>query len=379
MTAEHRFELCLERMTYVPKNEASFHPADLEELGLIPYLYADVEGPNGAVARCLLAAAEDVPRGAVVLSKRCREALGLPAKAAEPAAQAPIVVRLRPPAYAFVQRGIPTVDEIQQPFVKCSPDLVERFTRRVELINPSNGFRLDVELRESEQTRENTVYIDRYTMLLLGYDGAGADRRLAIAPRPECIDGAATEGRWPQAKRWLRRRVLEPLGDLYIGRRNVVLRVGHLYPFDEHHNVARIHPNTRKFLGVEETDKIIVTYRDRSVVLPILDVDTEHLDPVFHIKDKFIDGHLFIGIPAFSRKQLDIPNIGASVQVRRSMKFLLLKHVNKLLLPILALWFTILQLFKDYDFGIAEVLSITVVLLPFVVYASLSEERAKIK
>jgi hypothetical protein len=62
----------------------------------------------------------------------------------------------------------------------------------------------------------------------------------------------------------------------------------------------------------------------------------------------------------------------------RSMNSLFLKHLNKLVLPVIALLFTVVQLYKDLNWSIALTVAISLVLLPIIIYTTLSKERAKI-
>lgn len=134
---------------------------------------------------------------------------------------------------------------------------------------------------------------------------------------------------------------------------------------------------------MEETDKIVITYNNKEITVPILDIDTEHIAQLIKLNEeddqlKFIDSHLFIGITALSRNELEIPSIGTSVTVKRSMNSLFLKHLNKLVLPVIALLFTVVQLYKDLNWSIALTVAISLILLPIIIYTTLSEERAKI-
>ncbi|MEK4037642.1 hypothetical protein MHH49_08650 [Paenibacillus sp. FSL F4-0122] len=343
---------------------------ELKELGLVQHIFVDLTAENGVKVSCLILSADEVPRGTIQLSKRAKDKLGDCLTTG---------LTITKPEYDTVLRGIPKVDEIAKPYVKACPALVRKYTNQVELINPTNGFRVNLTLREDSTAKPNTLYFNRYIMLLLETHSEGHDpliitrARTRSQPKP-CIHKLINQ---------LIQRPLSALGNFFIGKRELTLRVGHPYPFDEHQNLCRIHPNVRKLLGMEETDQIVISYNSKQITIPILDIDTEHIaqSVKLHADNeqlKFIDSHLFIGITALSRNELEIPSIGTSVTVKRSMYSLFLKHLNKLVLPVIALLFTIVQLYKDLNWSIALTVIISLVLLPIIIYTTLSEERAKI-
>lgn len=356
--------------TFSPREEVIINVEELGELNLVNHIFVDLTADNGAQVNCLLLSKDDVPRGQIRLSKRALLQLGSCSTTG---------LTMTIPEYETIIRGIPKVDEIAKPYVKACGELVRKYTNNVEIINPTNGFRVHLTLKEDESANLNTLYFNRYIMLLLETNSSNNDQIIITALRkpPE---------RAPKLHKFLERMIKRPiasLGSFFIGTRELTLRVGHTYPFDEHQNLCRIHPNVRKLLGMEETDKIVVSYNSKQITVPILDIDTENISQLIKLNHedeslKFIDSHLFIGITALSRNELGIPNIGTSVFVKRSMYSLFLKHLNKLILPVIALLFTIIQLYKDLNWSITQTVIISVILLPIIIYTTLSEERAKI-
>lgn len=360
----------LDKQSLQPREEITMNSEELKELGLVQHIFVDLTAENGVKVSCLILSADEVPRGTIQLSKRAKDKLGDCLTTG---------LTITKPEYDTVLRGIPKVDEIAKPYVKACPALVRKYTNQVELINPTNGFRVNLTLREDSTAKPNTLYFNRYIMLLLETHSEGHDPLIITRARTRSQPKPGIHKLINQ----LIRRPLSALGNFFIGKRELTLRVGHSYPFDEHQNLCRIHPNVRKLLGMEETDQIVISYNSKQITIPILDIDTEHIaqSVKLHADNeqlKFIDSHLFIGITALSRNELEIPSIGTSVTVKRSMYSLFLKHLNKLVLPVIALLFTIVQLYKDLNWSIALTVIISLVLLPIIIYTTLSEERAKI-
>ncbi|WP_339170786.1 hypothetical protein NSQ55_01275 [Paenibacillus sp. FSL H7-0943] len=360
----------LDKQSLQPREEITMNSEELKELGLVQHIFVDLTAENGVKASCLILSADEVPRGTIQLSKRAKDKLGDCLTTG---------LTITKPEYDTVLRGIPKVDEIAKPYVKACPALVRKYTNQVELINPKNGFRVNLTLREDSTAKPNTLYFNRYIMLLLETHSEGHDPLIITRARTRSQPKPGIHKLINQ----LIQRPLSALGNFFIGKRELTLRVGHPYPFDEHQNLCRIHPNVRKLLGMEETDQIVISYNSKQITIPILDIDTEHIaqSVKLHADNeqlKFIDSHLFIGITALSRNELEIPSIGTSVTVKRSMYSLFLKHLNKLVLPVIALLFTIVQLYKDLNWSIALTVIISLVLLPIIIYTTLSEERAKI-
>lgn len=346
------------------------NPDELVELGLVHHVFIDLKAENGAQVNGLLLSKSDIPRGSIQLSKRAKDKLGDCSLTG---------LTITKPEYSTILRGIPKVDEIAKPYVKACPTLVQKYSNHVELINPKNGFRVNLTLKEDDTAKPNALYFNRYIMLLLETHAAENDQLIITRARTSPQSTPAIH----KLGKLLIKRPLTALGNFFIGKRELTLRVGHPYPFDEHQNLCRIHPNVRKLLGMEETDKIVITYNNKQITIPILDIDTEHIAQLIKLNEedeqlKFIDSHLFIGITALARNELNIPSIGTSVTVKRSMYSLFLKHLNKLVLPVIALLFTVVQLYKDLNWSIALTVVISLVLLPIIIYTTLSEERAKI-
>lgn len=377
MAAEHTFRV-QEDCSFHPLPAITLNAEQINELGWRPYLFVQVTLEQGALSvTCLLLTdpKKPVDREELRLSKRARLALG---------SLSPSRLTVTPPGFGLITAKMPRVEEISGSQVRACPALIAEFSENVEVINPVNGHRLNLTLQADRNAAPDALYLNRYAKLLLGTKGA--EDKLVI-----------TMGRHiPKPRSWLRRGLerafIRPvfkqffpwLAQLFIGKRELELRTGYTFPFDEHLNLCRVHPNVRKLLGLEETDQLIITYGGHSIKLPVLDIDPENIDQLVKVDNtdsqrKFIDSHLFIGITALARKKLDIPNMGTAVIVKRSMYSLLLKHLNKLILPVIALLFTVMQLYKDLNWSISFTVLVSLVLLPVIIYTSLSEERAKIK
>ena len=354
--------------SFVARYQIEMHPDDVESIQAQNYLFVTVGDEFGNEVRCMLCIDPTIQRGQAKISKRSLQCL-------DPRTE---TVSIHPPEYQFINRGIPKVDDIKKKFVYASGDIIAKYSNHVELINVQTGFRMNLQLRARENDITlNKVFINRYHMLLLNAEKDSSTKLI--------ITQAANE-RLSLGRRILRKvksicsGTIKFIGNWFIGYRELELRIGYIYPFDESHKVSRIHPNIRKFLGVEESERIVVSYNGKGVNLPILDLDTKHIKEVFKVEDEFTDSHLYIGIPATTRSELEIPSIGTVVKVRRSMKFLLMKHINKLILPIIALWFTIFNFVKaDSLENIVKIMILIITISPIVIFASLSVERSKVK
>lgn len=360
----------IDKQSFSPREELTMNSEELIELGLVEHIFVDLTSTDNIQVSCLLISNPDISRGNIQLSKRAKDKLGNCSTTG---------LTISKPPFETVLRGIPKVDNISKPYVIACPTLVDKYSNHVELINPKNGFRVNITLKADDNAKPNTLYFNRYIMLLLEAHSMEQDPLIItsarILPKPKSFIHKLAHT--------LINRPINALGNLFIGKRELTLRVGHPYPFDEHQNLCRIHPNVRKLLGMEETDKIVISYNSKQITIPILDIDTEHIGGLIKLNEeneelKFIDSHLFIGITALSRNELAIPSIGTSVIVKRSMFSLFLKHLNKLVLPVIALLFTVIQLYKDLNWSIALTVIISLALLPIIIYTTLSEERAKI-
>ncbi len=354
----------LEQTSFVPINQIELSPLQISELNLADYLFIQAEGPAGKSARCMIRPNPALPAGTAKLSKRAKSELG-------PCS----TILLHQVQYQNVQTGIPKVENITKKVVLASHDLVDKYSDTVELINADSGFRLPLKIRKADNPAfENKIFINRYHKLLLGIDG-NSRRNLIITGVPK--QKSTVLKRMKQ----ITKIIALALGKKFIGYREVELRAAYIYPFDESHKVARLHPNVRKVLGIEESDALIIEYNGNKVKLPVLDIDTNHVEEICKVEQEFIDGHLSIGIPAAMRKKLGVPHIGTVINARRSMASMLFKHINRIILPVLALWFTVLQFFQPISEkeNIIKYIAALLILTPVIIFAAVSEERSKVK
>ncbi|MCG7344065.1 hypothetical protein MHZ92_07975 [Sporosarcina sp. ACRSL] len=356
-----------DKPSFVARYQIEVHPDDLQQVKTENYLFVTVADEFGNDVRCMILSNPTIQRGQAKVSKRCLQRLDPKTKS----------VFIYATEFQFINRGIPKVDDIKKKFVYASADVIEKYSNNVEIINVKTGFRMKLQLRARKDDTMNKVFINRYHMLLLDIE-KDSHSRLVITQSP--IDSSSMTRKIIRKVKSFCADTVKVIGNWFIGYRELELRIGYIYPFDESHNVSRIHPNIRKFLGVDENERVVIAYNGKRVKLPILDLDTKHIEEVFKVEDEFTDSHLYIGIPATTRSELDIPNIGTVVKVRRSMKFLLMKHINKLILPIIALWFTIFNFVKaDSLENIVKIIILIVTISPIVIFASLSVERSKVK
>lgn len=202
--------------------------------------------------------------------------------------------------------------------------------------------------------------------------------KLLLVP---CLESYHPDSRQPhehRRPRRLRRSTWpgQPVADFFIGASQMTLECLRPYMIDEDKDIVRLSEDNMVMLGVQETDRIIIRYRNRTIRTKVLRIDSIPQIRETNVigKDAMID--TMIGIPVHLRRRLNIPHIHASVQVERDTGYLFMKNANKQFLPILALLFTLLQTFSR---NIYLVLLLFVSILPIVIYIVFSEERSKIK
>jgi hypothetical protein len=166
----------LDKQSLQPREEITMNSEELKELGLVQHIFVDLTAENGVKVSCLILSADEVPRGTIQLSKRAKDKLGDCLTTG---------LTITKPEYDTVLRGIPKVDEIAKPYVKACPALVRKYTNQVELINPKNGFRVNLTLREDSTAKPNTLYFNRYIMLLLETHSEGHDPLIITRARTQ--------------------------------------------------------------------------------------------------------------------------------------------------------------------------------------------------
>jgi hypothetical protein len=161
--------------------------------------------------------------------------------------------------------------------------------------------------------------------------------------------------------------------ELLIGYREIELKAVRPYPIDETTNIARLSYNSMKMLGIEESDKITVTYNNNSKVMRALSFnDIKATKQVNIIMEEF-ELDYWIGISGANRRELELPDINCVVKVKRDMSSIFWKKSHVQILPIIGVLITIIQLVKDPLMQKILLCIFTMI----TIYIMLSEEREK--
>lgn len=165
-----------------------------------------------------------------------------------------------------------------------------------------------------------------------------------------------------------------------IGYSDVVLKTGRPYSTDESRRIIRLSRENLNLLGLDDMDKVVIRYRDKSVTVRAMGMDSMDEVKGNNVIGDDSDINMLVGIPVFIRKELGIRDLNATVKVERNTQFLYRKNLNIQFLPMIALLFTLVQTFqdkfetwKDYVFIVA----IFILISPFVLYMVFSELRNK--
>ena len=165
-----------------------------------------------------------------------------------------------------------------------------------------------------------------------------------------------------------KRGLAQAIADMYVGKSTVALMCKRPYESDESSNVVRMTNSNMKLLGLEETDMVTLTYKNKQVKCRVLQLDdTAKFDAV----NSPIDTNLAIGIPSHMRKKLGMPYIDSCVKVDRNTKYILNKSINEQVVPILLTVFSTHAIFKSVLLS----LIFSILLIPIVVFLNLSSKR----
>ncbi|MHC0037461.1 hypothetical protein [Pseudoneobacillus sp. C159] len=163
--------------------------------------------------------------------------------------------------------------------------------------------------------------------------------------------------------------------NLSIRSSKIQLNVIRPYSTDESSNIVRMPRSAMSLLGIDENDLIILHYRGRSVVVPVLELDSTESIKETNIVPNESRINISIGIPAHLRFKLGIKQIGKACEVERNLSFLFKKNASLQFLPILATIIAIFS-FADLKFWLRVILCI--VTIPISSYITLSTVREKI-
>lgn len=156
---------------------------------------------------------------------------------------------------------------------------------------------------------------------------------------------------------------------------SINLRVIRPYASDEASNIVRISKNTMNILGIEENDFVTISYRNKKIQVPVLEMSNSDAIKETNIITSDNAINLAIAMPAHLRNELGILQINKICTINRNLPFLFRKNWNKQFLPLIALIFTIINLeIQNFIYKLLLLLLI----FPLSSYISLSPIREKI-
>lgn len=163
--------------------------------------------------------------------------------------------------------------------------------------------------------------------------------------------------------------------DAVIGASSLTLLACRPYRIDDSRDLVRLTADNMALLGLEDTDNVVLIYHGRSYRATVMSIDSKELMQQTNIFLDDGDLELVVGIPAPIRASLGIKDVETSVTVRRDCRYLFKKNANLQIVPLAALFISLLQI-PAGDLWLK--LLICIIASPFIVYATLSQERNKI-
>lgn len=171
----------------------------------------------------------------------------------------------------------------------------------------------------------------------------------------------------------------QALCDFFLRASSMTLMCVRPYDLDEGRDVVRISPDTMALLGVDEGDSVRVRYGSLERRARVLSLENENAIMQTNLLDSDTSFDNIVGIPASLRYNLNINSLRTSVVIERDTKFLFKKHLNIQFFSIIAMLFTIWQTVEVFDIDPLHATIAFFVLLPFVLYLILSEERMRVQ
>lgn len=162
----------------------------------------------------------------------------------------------------------------------------------------------------------------------------------------------------------------------FVGKCEMKLSAVRPYKIDDSRDIIRLSGDTMALLGIEETDRVIVKYKNKVCKASAMRIDTFELMKETNILDSETDLDIIVGIPAPMRHELGIGDVETEVVVARDTVFLFNKNLNIQMLSVLGLLLTVFQI-GNGAYMLKAIISLS--LLPFIIYISLSRERSKVK
>ena len=170
-------------------------------------------------------------------------------------------------------------------------------------------------------------------------------------------------------------RVIDKILDITIGSNKIYLKCIRPYETDESSNVVRLAKGTLELLGVDETDNLIISYRNKKVkarALMINEIESIKETNIFQTESEL---NACIGIPAHIRKKLGINKINVCCNVERDKRYLFEKNLNIQFISIIA---TVLAVKQNFNYNNKIVAILLLICIPFSIYLIFSTVRNRI-
>ena len=164
------------------------------------------------------------------------------------------------------------------------------------------------------------------------------------------------------------------LSEKLIGQTSIQLSTIRPYSTDESSNVIRLSDSSMKLLGIEETDNVIIKYKEKQVKARVLSMESVDLMRETNIITSTSQINLTAGIPVHIRDQLGITHIGKTCEIERDLGYLLKKNYNIQFLPLIAVLFTLFSI----DIKLEWRILLACILFPLGIYVTFSRLREKI-
>jgi hypothetical protein len=168
-----------------------------------------------------------------------------------------------------------------------------------------------------------------------------------------------------------------PLLNFFIGKKEMQLRVVRGNEIEDSSDIIKVTRNNLKILGIEETDRIVVSYKGKSLRVRVLAIENNEYQKLIKINnlDAEEDMDLIVCMPIRVRKQLGIDSLNQTVFLERDMKYLFSKNLYAQLIAVIGLFIAIFRILSN---NLLFNIILFVVITPIVIYAILSKERGKV-
>ncbi|WP_274362811.1 hypothetical protein [Paenibacillus thermotolerans] len=145
---------------------------------------------------------------------------------------------------------------------------------------------------------------------------------------------------------------------------------------DESSNVVRLTSTMLRMIGIENTDNVIVSYRNQEIKARVLEVEADYFDNMKETNAivNNSDFEMCIGIPSHMRNKLGMNGIHCVCRVRRDTGYIFMKHVHSQIVPTIGIVFAVGQFSISYAWKIAVVIAALCLSL----YVGFANERNKI-